>query len=164
MQNLLNEEEFIQPKAYNPWRWFFLCYGIEISIVFLFNMILFFFGQPDMTLNISTIALYICIGSIFLLPFVITFGKKKNIYKTQYKTILLAVMLGVYCSYFFSILWRLTMGFINGMNKDSLTSIIDEKIFMGVLFMTLYGIVSFLLCLPILIYLRKKKQKQIITA
>lgn len=88
MQNLLNEQDFVKPVKYNPWKWFLLFYGIVIGYLickFLFKAIL--------KENITYVGPLFAITD-FALPFVMIFAKKENIY-VHYKTIIVAIT-GIY--------------------------------------------------------------------
>ena len=90
MQDLLNEEEFIQPKIYNPWRWFLLFYCFIIAYI-LFT---YFVGG---LLKIQPENFVLFMMTDFTLPFVMIFAKKQNIL-LPYKTII-AALTGIYIIY-----------------------------------------------------------------
>lgn len=93
MQDLLNEEEFLQPKTYNPWKRFIVFYGIA----FLNMGAVYFILQTTYIDNL----LYLRIISIFLaslcliMPFLMVFHTKKNIHSkksTIYKGVSLLML------------------------------------------------------------------------
>ena len=90
MQDLLNEEEFVQPKIYNPWKWFLMFYCLTIAYI-LFT---YFVGG---LLKIQPENFVLFILTDFSLPFVMIFAKKQNIL-LPYKTIIAAVT-GIYIIY-----------------------------------------------------------------
>lgn len=93
MDDLLNEEEFVQPQPYNPWKRFLVFYGIAILHMFSFYWI-----ADNLDKNIMNGIIGISIALLFLLmPFIMILHKKKMIY-TLKKTIVggICLLLFVY--------------------------------------------------------------------
>ena len=93
MDDLLNEEEFVQPQPYNPWKRFLVFYGIAIL-----HMFSFYWMADNLDKNIMNGIIGISIALLFLLmPFIMFFHKKKMIY-TPNKTIVggICLLLFVY--------------------------------------------------------------------
>ncbi|QEE49939.1 hypothetical protein FUA48_10210 [Flavobacterium alkalisoli] len=90
MQDLINEEEFVHSKPYNPWKWFLMFYCLTIAYI-LFT---YFVGG---LLKIQPENFVLFMMTDFTLPFVMIFAKKQNIL-LPYKTIIAAVT-GIYIIY-----------------------------------------------------------------
>lgn len=103
MQNLLNEEEFIQTKPYNPWKRFKRSYLIAFfHACFIYSCTIF--GKPENGLiMIGTLIYFICPITV---PFFIVFRKKLFV-NTNAGTIVLGISLLniIYSLLFIMVIW-----------------------------------------------------------
>ena len=85
MQDLLNEEEFIQSKPYNPWKRFMVFYGIAVLqtivnfLIYHFN----FYSKPLILFSFLITA---------VMPYIMIFEKRKTFHLPK-KTILTAIII-----------------------------------------------------------------------
>lgn len=156
MQNLLNEQDFIKPVKYNPWKWFIACYAALFVLIGLVVSILNFI--PYRTTTITTTAMIVFITTS---PFIMVFGKKKTIYHTDYPTLITAVALMAFNSWFFTLL-HLRIGEAIKLNDFSLLLpgyFFKGIDFTGLLVLMAYGAVSFIIIFFIVRHKRKKALK-----
>lgn len=154
MEDLLNEEEFIKPEKYNPWKWFITYYLITIGCLILH----FIITEYTFTKNFSVI-----IFTLFLIlsPYILVFTKKYNIHKAKYFTIFQAII------FFYAFSWFLIVS-INGLRdfflyKDAnyiFNPFTYETIGASLIFI-IYSIFSFIIIYFILRYKRKKTSNKL---
>ncbi|RYJ44368.1 hypothetical protein [Flavobacterium beibuense] len=153
MQNLLNEKDFVKPVKYNPWKWFITYYGI--AFVFLGLVINLVNIIPHRITSIASVAMFVFIMTS---PFIMVFGKNKTIYHTDYPTLITAVTLMAFNSWFFTTL-HIKLGEALKLNNFSLLlpgHFFKRQDFTGLLVFMIYGAVSLLIILFIVKYKRKK--------
>lgn len=84
MQNLINEEDFVKPVKYNPWKRFVLFYGIAFL-----NMEVFYLIVQSTNFDSSKSIILLQVTSFFsailflIMPFVMIFHTRKNIHLKQ---------------------------------------------------------------------------------
>jgi len=149
MNDLINEEEFLQSKPYNPWKWFLLFYGITIGYflcITLFKAIL----EENITFNIYVNLLFLITD--LSLPFVMIFSKKRNMH-LPYKTIIAAVT-GLYVVFLSVQLIQFYLNFANNpLFPKSLFFYAVQNYIINIL---INIALSLLIILPIIIFKRKK--------
>lgn len=149
MNDLINEEEFIKPVKYKPWKWFFLFYGIVIGYflcITLFKAIL----EENITFNIYVNLLFLIAD--LSLPFVMIFSKKGNMH-LPYKTIIAAVT-GLYVVFLSVQLIQFYLNFTNNpLFPKSLFFYAAQNYIINIL---IYITLSLLIILPIIIFKRRK--------
>lgn len=145
MQNLINEEDFVKPVKYNPWKWFLLFYGIVIGYLlckFLFKAIL----KENSTYVNPLFAI-----TEFVLPFIMIFAKKQHAY-LPYKTIIAAVT-GIYAIYLLVQLIQIQLSITNPLIPKDLyyymakNCVINQSILLGI---------TLIIITPIIIFKRRK--------
>lgn len=155
MTNLLNEEEFIKPKAYKPWKWFLLWYGLMLLLTTFFLII-----NGNLADNFDELAYNIISYSFTAIklsfPFLMIFGKKENI-MLPYSTLLLA-LLGMYI---ITIVYLITVTFLlyGGFDMDFFINFILKGYLYDFL---VYKIPTIIIIFLIVIYKRKKALKRAI--
>lgn len=79
MQNQLNEEDFLQPEFYNPWKRFIVFYGIAFL-----NMILMYFtlekASFESALTLEIIIILLSALLFLVIPFIMVLHTPKSIY------------------------------------------------------------------------------------
>ncbi|WP_330443403.1 hypothetical protein [Flavobacterium sp. C4GT6] len=145
MNDLINEEEFIKPIKYNPWKWFLLFYGVVIGYLickFLFKAIL----KENSTYVYPLFAI-----TDFALPFVMIFTKKENMH-LPYKNIIVTVT-GVYVIYLLVQLIQIYLSITNPLIPKDLyyymakNCVINQSILLGI---------TLIIITPIIIFKRRK--------
>jgi len=153
MQDLLNEEEFIEKKTdYNPWRRFGVFYGISSAII------LTYFIYTEVTSDIVTDAILVGIiwANPILMSFVMVFSKK-SIYNLPFKAILIGIE-GLMAACYITLLFVAIIDV-----KTEMFTLVNLKVSFYILavFMGL-GLLCFALMYPILRYRRKRLIKQLV--
>lgn len=145
MNDLINEQDFVKPVKYKPWKWFLLFYGIVIGYLlckFLFKAIL--------KENITYVAPLFAITE-FVLPFIMIFTKKQHAY-LPYKTIIAAVT-GIYAIYLLVQLIQIQLSITNPLIPKDLyyymakNCVINQSILLGI---------TLIIITPIIIFKRRK--------
>lgn len=145
MQNLINEEDFVKPVKYNPWKWFLLFYGIVTGYLlckFLFKAIL----KENSTYVAPLFAI-----TEFVLPFIMIFTKKQYTY-LPYKTIIAAVT-GIYAIYLLVQLIQIQLSITNPLIPKDLyyymakNCVINQSVLLGI---------TLIIITPIIIFKRRK--------
>ena len=152
MQDLLDEEEFIEKKSdYNPWKRFGVFYGVAFIIVILLYYA-FTYAGPQ---NLEVLAVLILFATPIIIAFIMVFSKTKNIL-LPYKIIFLAI-LGLMGAY--------TMGVMLIGLYNKRTRMFTEDGLLGslVVIAVYFGLtlVSFALMYPILRYKRKRLKQRL---
>lgn len=145
MNDLINEQDFVNPVKCNPWKWFLLFYGIVIGYLlckFLFKAIL----KENSTYVYPLFAI-----TDFALPFVMIFTKKKNMY-LPYKNIIVAVT-GVYVIYLLVQLIQIYLSITNPLIPKDLYYYMAKNCFINQ--SVLLGI-TLIIITPIIIFKRRK--------
>lgn len=75
MQDLLNENEFIKSKTYNPWKRLIMFYSIAAMQTFLLGLTIFLAGDSGICI-LQSVIYGAC---VLFIPFVLVFGNKKFI-------------------------------------------------------------------------------------
>ncbi|WP_417351096.1 hypothetical protein [Flavobacterium alkalisoli] len=103
MQDLLNENEFIQTKTYNPWKRYMIFYIIAtVHAVLIFITTLF--NEPENIATLFSCTLYFI--SPLIVPFILALGKKNFIKSGLVTTILGVALLNfIYPLLFIIIIW-----------------------------------------------------------
>ncbi len=81
MEDLLNEEEFITQKPYNPWRRFIVFYGIAALNMTILYLIMFSLDDMSYNSQLILIPLFLAIPPM---PFIMIFHKKKNAFLKKF--------------------------------------------------------------------------------
>ncbi|RYJ44366.1 hypothetical protein [Flavobacterium beibuense] len=75
MNDLLSEEEFLQPKPYNPWKRLIMFYSIAAIQTFLLGLTIFLADDSGICI-LQSVIYGAC---VLFIPFVLVFGNKKFI-------------------------------------------------------------------------------------
>ena len=148
MQNLLNEEEFLTAKPYNPWKWFLLFYGIAILHISI-NFLVYIF----MPVNTAAL-LNVSILFIILMPYIMILTKKEHTH-LKGTTILFSIII-------LMVVYAFT--YITEEAFFSRNTFIRESVFLPLLLVSLsvsliYSLISYFIIYLVLKYKRKKVSK-----
>ncbi|MFL9836824.1 hypothetical protein ABS768_04895 [Flavobacterium sp. ST-75] len=158
MQDLINEEEFIKPVKYNPWKWFKRSYLIALfQACFIYSCTIF--GKPENGLiMIGTLIYFICPITV---PFFIVF-RKKLFANTSLGTIVLGILILnlVYSSLFIMVMWL--RGQYIFVDDSPMTIALGIVLF--IFFCTLLTIPIIIVIRAILIKKLKKKEEKALEA
>lgn len=94
MQDLLNEDEFIEKDDYNPWKVFYSFYVAAILQLLLFIFIVGFFAEEIDAIIIGAIAIFLPV----VMAFTMFFWKKQNA-GLPLKTLAFSIFL-LLCAYY----------------------------------------------------------------
>lgn len=147
MQDLLNEEEFLQTKTYNPWKRFIMFYIITFVNSCLFVSLL------QSTIIISwagkTIVLFLAF-TLLIIPFIMVFHSSKT---TNLKNIKIFTAICI-----LSVAFYLPIPFLDRM-KNSLYYQ-TENLFLIVIKDFAYFLGYYIFCFLIIILIKRIKKKQ----
>ncbi|MUV02227.1 hypothetical protein GN157_00755 [Flavobacterium rakeshii] len=161
MQNLLNEQDFVKPVKYNPWKWFITCYGILFVLVAAQTYSRYIIPYSSKWYGFYTVSMMFVVLGIISAPFIMVFGKKDTIYHTNYPTLITAITIMLFNSWFFIVLRR---NIHEALRSEDFTPILPGHFlksddFRALLVFMIYAVVSFIIIFFIVRHKRKKALK-----
>ncbi|MUV02229.1 hypothetical protein GN157_00765 [Flavobacterium rakeshii] len=161
MNDLINEQDFVKPVKYNPWKWFITCYGILFVLVAVQTYSRYIIPYSSKWYSFYRVSMMFVASGIIIAPFIMVFGKKDTIYHTNYPTLVTSIAIMLFNSWFFIVLHRNIYEAIK-LNDFSLLLpgyFFRRLDFTGLLFLMAYGAVSFIIIFFIVRHKRKKASK-----